>query len=72
MKLGFGKTELLKAVKGAALAGGGAVAATGLNGMGILPNDLFQPPVGPYVVAALAVVINLARQLITDNTTLDE
>jgi hypothetical protein len=72
MKLGFGKTELLKAVKGAALAGGGAVTATGLNGMGVLPDDLFQPPVGPYIVAALAVVINLVRQLIKDNTTLDE
>jgi len=72
ISLGFGKTELLKAAKGAGLAGGGAVAATGLNEIGVLPDNLFQPPYGPYVVAALAVAINLARQLIRDNTTLDD
>tara|TARA_Y100000593_G_scaffold2239_1_gene4410 strand:- start:206 stop:322 length:117 start_codon:yes stop_codon:yes gene_type:complete len=38
----------------------------------VLPDNLFQPPYGPYVVAALAVAINLARQLIRDNTTLDD
>ena len=71
LKLGIGKTEILKLIKGAGLAGGGAVAATGLNGMGLLPDNLLQPPYGPYVVAILAVAINFARQIIKDNTTLN-
>ena len=67
-KLGFGKAEVTKAAKGAGIAGGGAVLATALMEVGILPNALMAPPIGPYVVAALAVGINLARQIIRDNT----
>ena len=67
-KLGFGKQEIIKAAKGAGVAAGGAVAATGLHEGGILPDTLMQPPLGPFVVAGLAVVINLVRQLIRDNT----
>ena len=66
-KLGFGKAEVVKAAKGAGVAGGGAVLATALNEVGLLPDSLMAPPLGPYVVAALAVGINLARQLIKDN-----
>ena len=67
-KLGFGKAEVTKAVKGAGVAGGGAVLATALSEVGLLPDARFAPPVGPYVVAALAVGVNLVRQLIRDNT----
>ncbi|MAH51794.1 hypothetical protein CMI37_38615 [Candidatus Pacearchaeota archaeon] len=67
-KVGFGKAELTKAVKGAAIAGGGAVSATVLNEVGLIPASLMEPPTGSFIVAALAVAINLARQIIRDNT----
>ena len=66
-KLGFGQAEMVKAAKGAGVAGGGAVLATALMEVGLLPDALMAPPFGPYVVAALAVGINLVRQLIKDN-----
>ena len=68
-KLGFGKVEAAKAIKGAAIAGGGAVSATLLNELGVIPTAMMEPPTGPYVVAALAVVINFLRQVIRDNVT---
>ena len=45
-KLGFGKAEVTKAAKGAGIAGGGAVLATALMEVGILPNALMAPPIG--------------------------
>ena len=66
-KLGFGKAEVTKAAKGAGVAGGGAVLATALMEVGLLPDALMAPPIGPYVVAAWPWVINLVRQLINDN-----
>ena len=58
---------MVKAAKGAGVAGGGAVLATALMEVELLPDALMAPPIGPYVVAALAVGINLVRQLIKDN-----
>ena len=70
-KLGFGKAEVTKAAKGAGVAGGGAVLATALSEVGLMPEALMQPPVGPYVVAALAVAINIIRQGVRDNGGVD-
>ena len=40
IKLGFGKAEVVKSAKGAAIAGVGAVAYTGLSSVGLLPDIL--------------------------------
>jgi len=66
-KFGFGKTEIVKAAKGAGVAGTGAVVATALNEVGILPDSLLAPPSGPFVIAALAVAVNIIRQAVKDN-----
>ena len=66
-KFGFGKKEIVKAATGAGVAGSGAVLASAFNEVGILPDSLMQAPYGPYVVAALAVGVNVVRQYIKDN-----
>lgn len=66
-KFGFGKTEIVKAATGAGVAGAGAVVATALNEVGILPDTLLEAPTGPFVYAAIAVAVNVVRQLIKDN-----
>ena len=69
--LGFGKAEVAKAVKGAGMAGGGTVLATALSEVCLLPEALMQSPVGPYVVAALAVAININSQGVRDSGKVD-
>ena len=46
-KLGFGKAEVTKAAKGAGVAGGGAVLATALMEVGLLPDALMAPLSAP-------------------------
>ena len=68
IKLGFGKAEVVKSAKGAAIAGVGAAAYTTLSSVGLLPDILKGEEVAPYTVAALAVLVNLARQLLTQHS----
>ena len=68
-KLGFGKKETVKAATGAGIASTGALVATVLNGMGILPDLLLEPPSGQFVFAAIAVCVNVVRQFVKDNST---
>jgi hypothetical protein len=67
-KFGFGKKEIVKAAKGAGVAGTGAVVATALNEVGILPDLMLEPPSGPFIYATIAVGVNVVRQFIKDNT----
>lgn len=67
-KLGFGKKEIVKTATGAGIASTGALVATVLNGMGILPDLLLEPPSGQFVFAAIAVGVNMVRQFIKDNS----
>ena len=66
-KLGFGKKEIVKTATGAGVACTGALVATILNGMGILPDLLLEPPSGQFIFAAIAVGVNVLRQFIKDN-----
>tara|TARA_Y100000310_G_scaffold338657_1_gene428988 strand:- start:11878 stop:12114 length:237 start_codon:yes stop_codon:yes gene_type:complete len=68
IELGFGKKELAKSTKGAAIAGVGAVAFSMLSGIGVLPDVLRGDEIAPYTVAALAVVVNLVRQFFTQHS----
>ena len=66
-KFGFGKKEIVKTATGAGIASTGALVATVLNEVGILPDLMLEPPSGPFVYAAIAVGVNVVRQLIKDN-----
>ena len=68
IKLGFGKAEVVKSAKGAEIAGVCPVAYTGLSSIGLLPDILKGEEIAPYTVAALAVLVNLARQLLTQHS----
>tara|TARA_R100000808_G_scaffold6206_1_gene18581 strand:+ start:161 stop:397 length:237 start_codon:yes stop_codon:yes gene_type:complete len=71
IKIGFGKKELVKSTKGAAIAGVGAVAYSTLSGMGLMPEALKGEEIAPYTVGALAVVVNLVRQFLTQHSVSD-
>ena len=45
--LGFGKAEVIKAAKGAGVAGGGAVLVRSLSEVCLPPEAFMQPPDGP-------------------------
>ena len=66
-KFGFGKKEIVKTATGAGIASTGALVATVLNEVGILPDIILEPPSGPFVYAAIAVGVNVVRQFIKDN-----
>jgi len=67
IKLGFGKTEISKASKGAVVGGVGALTYSIISGMGYMPDALSAPDVIPYVVAGLSAVINAVRQFFTNH-----
>ena len=67
IKLGFGKTEISKAGKGAVVGGTGALMYSIISGMGYMPDALSAPDVIPYVVAGLSAVINAVRQFFTNH-----
>ena len=68
IKLGFGKTEFVKSTKGAAIAGVGATAYAGVSSYGLMPGALQAEAVVPFTVAALAALINLARQILAHHS----
>ena len=72
MKFRFKKKEIVKTVKGAMVGTAGASAAIGGVEAGVLTPDLLEPPVGPYVVAGIGVLIQAIRQFFKDNGLDDE
>jgi hypothetical protein len=58
------KEDLLKVVKGAAIAAGGAVAVYLTNWLGVTDFG----PWTPFATAAAAILTNLARKYLTDTT----
>ncbi len=67
MKFRFKKKEILKTVKGAMVGTAGASVAIGGVEAGVLTKELLEPPVGPYVVAGIGVLIQAVRQFFKDN-----
>ena len=63
--IGFGSREVKKSIKGATIAGAGAVAYSILLNVGLMPEFLQGAELAPFVVAGLSVVVNMVRQLIT-------
>ena len=68
IKVGFGKTEVVKTGKGLAVGGMGAAAVQIAASMGWLPEAVLEPAVLPYTVAIAAAIVNALRQFIRDNT----
>ena len=67
IKIGFGKKEMAKTAKGAAVGGVGAVAYTLISDFGFMPVALSAPDIVPYVVAGLSTVINSIHQFLKNN-----
>ena len=67
IQVGFGKKEITKIAKGAAVGGVGAVAYTVISDLGYMPAALSAPDIVPYVVAGLSAIINSVRQFFTNN-----
>ena len=67
IKLGFGKTEISKASKGAVVGGVGALTYSIISGMGYMPDAFTTPDVMPFVVVGMSAVINAVRQFFTNH-----
>ena len=67
INIGFGKKEVAKTTKGAAVGGVGACAYSVISNLGYMPESLTTPDVVPFVVAGLAAVINSIRQFFPNN-----
>jgi hypothetical protein len=67
INIGFGKKEVTKTAKGAAVGGVGAVAYSVISNLGYMPDALSTPDIVPYVVAGLSAAINSIRQFFTNN-----
>ena len=68
INIGFGKKEVTKTAKGAAVGGVGAIAYSVISNLGYMPSALSTPDIVPYVVAGLSAAINSVRQFITNNS----
>ena len=67
LSIGFGSREVKKSLKGATIAGTGAVAYSILLNAGMMPEFLQGAELAPYMVAGLSVVVNMVRQFITQS-----